>query len=191
MTASRAVLPLLLLLVACGRVEAADPVDGPCAERFDPVRDDERTVFGARPNQVRVRLSGTRSGELDGAAIDVTPVWTGGFARQVWAERTDEPAPDPAPPLWCEDRFALDGLLRIETDDARLAEASLDAAGTFAMVGTLDAPEAAFVGTLPPEALAEPADAPLDVWLDLTAGRGEVRVTDSDEAILEWSVPPL
>jgi len=176
-------LPLVALVLACGSPpQVADVDDGACAERIDPLRDDDRTPFGLRPNQVRVQLSGPRTGSLDGSSVTVTPSWTGGLAAQVWADPTQLDAPDPAPPLWCRDRTELSAILLLEGDDPRLSALADGVVGRVRAHGPLDALESGFAGSLPGAQASELVPAGQDpdvttvfVWAYLEDGRVDVR----------------
>lgn len=164
------------MLIACGpSPEAADVDDGACAERFDPLRDDDRTPFGLRPNQLRAQLGATISGSTEaGEAVDVTPVWLGGLAIQVWADEVDGvDAPDPRPPLWCEDRAEIPAVIRVEAPS--LPDRELEIPGVVRAVGPLGDLRAAFVG-----------ESELwTVWVRLEEGTGVL--SDAGGTILEWS----
>jgi len=197
----RRVLSITVLLAACGPSPDAAPVDdGACAERLDPLRDDDRTPFGLRPNQVRVALGGDRTGQLDAVPVTVDLAFTGGLAVQVWADPTEEPAPEPPPPLWCTDRTELSGTLALLGEDARLDAFREPIVGRVHAHGPLDALQSAFTadlaGTAAPGILGErdPERTRIYLWAWLDDDRVEVRAGADDSAtdlLFEVALDPV
>lgn len=155
-------------LIACSTPPVVgDPEPGPCTEIYDPLRDEDRTPFGVRPNQLRVQLSGTRQGTTgDGAMISIVPIWDGGLARQLWTERDESfEAPDPRPPMWCEDRVEVPARFRVDVEGA-----PVELAGVVAAVGPIGDLRAAF------RAEAEAGR----LWVWASEDRGELQLAGED-----------
>lgn len=175
-------LSIPLFCLACGPVPDVAPVDdGACAERIDPLRDDDRTPFGLRPNQVRAAAGGSWTGSLDGDEVVVTLGFTGGLATQVWADPTGQPGPEPPPPRWCTDRTELSATLRLQGEDPRLDAFVEPVVGRAHAHGPIADLQLGFTGsvdgTAAPELLGDddPVATQIFVWAYLEEGRVELR----------------